>query len=441
MIMLIQDLRHAVRLMAKDRWSTLAAIAILALGVGATTIVFSLANGLLLRPLPYSQTDRIVAVEEVATRSSLSFSEVAYPNYEDMRARTRLFQDMALYGEGAANILGEGEAERVPVSGTTDGLFDVLGVHPLMGRTYTRDEDRPKGPAVVVLGEDLWRRRYGSDPNIIGRVLNIGGKPTRVIGVMPASFRFPQVAEMWMPLQLNRELAPRTDHYLLCVALLKPGITVEQATAELQSMMRQINRENPTTDYGNSAKAIGLRESLAADYRLEVITLLGAVGFLLLIACANITNLLLVKASVRKREMAVRTALGASRPRLIRQLGTESILLGVTGGLCGLGLAYAGLPAMLRMLPANLPRWMKFTVDGRVLAFALGLSLLTSVLSGIVPALLCSRVDLSGALKEGSRGATTGKSRQAMRSALVVVEVALSLTLLTGAGLMVRSFL
>jgi putative ABC transport system permease protein len=439
---IIQDLRHALRLMRKDSVVTLTAIAILALGIGSTTIVFSLANGLLVRPLPYPQTDRIVYIEETNTSPGAFADSIAFPNYLDMRARTRLLDDIALYNERLATIRGEGmSAERVPAADVSDGLFRILGVAPILGSTLTHDEDLPNGPKVVVIGEDLWRRRYGADPNIIGRVINIVSTQTQVIGVMPSSFRFPNRATAWLPLQLSPKDSTRTDHYLQGIARLKTGVTIEQADAELQSLMEQINRENPVTSYGNSAHALPIPEVLAGSYRLEIITLLGAVSFLLLIACANITNLLLVKASARSREMAVRSALGASRARLVRQLITESILLGAIGGAAGLALTYAGLPALLRLIPIDLPAWMNFSIDSRVLIFVTAVSLLTSIFFGVAPAFGISRVDTSNALRDSSRGSTSGRGRRILRNSLVVGEVALSFILLAGAGLMIRSFL
>ena len=261
---IIQDLRHALRLMRKDLVVTLTAIAILALGIGSTTIVFSLANGLLVRPLPYPHTDRIVYIEETNTSPGAFADSIAFPNYLDMRARTRLLDDIALYNERLATIRGEGlSAERVPAADVSDGLFRVLGVAPLLGRTFTREEDLPNGPKVVVIGEDLWRRRFGADPNIVGRVINMVSTHTQIIGVMPSSFCFPNRAVAWLPLQLSPKDSTRTSHYLLGIARLKSGVSIEQADAELQSLMEQINRENPVTSYGNSAHALPIREVLA----------------------------------------------------------------------------------------------------------------------------------------------------------------------------------
>ncbi|MGH9777795.1 MAG: ABC transporter permease [Candidatus Acidiferrales bacterium] len=436
-----QDIRYGARQLARSPGFTAVAVLTLALGIGSTTLVFSLANGLLVRPLPYAEPQRLVAVEEFdPLRPAASFG-VAFPNYLDFRARTRLLGDVAVFTEGLATIRGEGEAERVRAASVTDGIFPLLGVQPILGRVISKQEDSPDGPRAVVLGQDLWQRRYGGNPSILGQTVQIGTQPYTVVGVMPSSFRFPERAELWVPLQLSPERSTRTDHYLEGIARLKPGATVELATEELRALMEQLNQENPLTDNGFTARAVPIRQYVAAEYRLAVITLLGGVSFLLLIACSNLTNLLLFKASARVREMAVRTAVGASRTRLIRQLVTESLLLGMLGCAGGVLLAQSGIPLLLVLIPVELPRWMSFEIDGLVLGFAAAVSVLTSVVFGLVPALTVSRVNLSGALKEGSRSGTVGSRRRLLRDALVVGEIALSLTLLVGAGLLIRSFI
>jgi putative ABC transport system permease protein len=437
---MIQDIRHALRVMWKDAAITAAAIAVLALGIGSTTAIFSLVNGILVRPLPYPEPERLVAVAEYNPSSTEFGDTVAFPNYQDLRARTRLLQDIGLFREQRATIRGEGDAEEVTGAFVTDGVFPILGIQPILGRVFSREEDVPNGPKLVVIGQDMWQRRYGGDPKVLGRVIEIRNTRRTVIGVMPSSFRFPERAELWLPLQLSPKDSTRTDHWLEGIARLRPGVSVEQATGELRSLMRQINQENPQTSYGNQAHAIPIRTFVAGDFRPAVITLLCVVGFLLLIACANITNLMLIKASARAREMALRTALGASRSRLIRQLITESMLFGLIGGAAGILLAVAGIPVLLSLIPIDLPFWMTFSTDWRVLGFALVVSILTSLLFGVAPAFGASRVELTGSLKEGGRGGTWGAGRRLLRNGLVVAEVALSLALLTGAGLMVRSF-
>src|SRR5271169_139415 len=373
--MIIHDLRYAFRILRKDLSVTVAAILILALGIGSTTLVFSLANGLLLRPLPYPQPERIIAVTESSPTDPNETTQISFPNYFDMRARARLLDDLGVYAADQSAVRGEGAAERISSARVTDGIFRVLGVEPLLGRTFSREDDVPSGPKVVVLSEELWQRRYGRDPHVLGRTLQIDDSRWTVVGVMPAGFHFSDRADLWFPLQMDPLKAPRTDYFLRAVARLKPGVSVEQASGELESMLEQIHRENPAVNNNWVAHAIPLRDSVAGSYRKAVITLLVAVGLLLLIACANVCNLFLVKASARAREIAVRTALGATRRRLLRQLITESLLLGLAGGALGVVLAYGGIPALLSLIPVDLPLWMNFTPDSRVLGFAVGVSL------------------------------------------------------------------
>lgn len=439
--MLVQDLRYAVRVLAKDRGVTAAAIAILALGIGSVTVVFSLANGLLLRPLPYHQPERIVALSEYDPKDPRESAAINYLDYVDMRARNRLLEDIGVYDNLAVTLRGGGVAERVPATGVSDGLFRVLGVSPRLGRGFTPDETRFQGPKVAILSEELWRRRYGGDRNIVGKTIDADGERYTIIGVMDSDFRFPGRSELWLPMQINQQQARRTDFFLSGVGRLKPGTTVEQATSELDSMLEQIHCENPQSNNGWRARASDYREYLSGPYRKSVIALLVAVGLLLAIACANVSNLLLVKASSRTREMAVRIALGATRPRLIRLLVSESVLLGLAGGVLGVLLAYAGIPALLSLIPVKLPLWMNFSIDQGVLGFALVVSLATSIIFGILPAFSASGVDLTKALKEGGRGSGAGLRQKLLRNGLVVAEIAISVMLLAGAGLMVRSFI
>jgi len=439
--MIVHDLRYAFRILRKDLSMTAAAILILALGIGSTTLVFSLANGLLLRPLPYPQPERIIAVTESSPKDPNETSQISFPNYYDIRARTRLLDDIGVYASAQWPIRGEGSAERVPGARVSDGIFRVMGLDPLLGRTISREDDLPNGPKVVVISEELWQRRYGRDPHILGKTIQIDEDRSTIIGVMPAGFHFPDRAEFWIPLHMDPAKAPRTDYFLRAVARLKPGVSVEQATGELQSLLEQIHRENPAVNNNWTAHAIPIRDFVAGTYRKAVITLLVAVALLLLIACANVCNLLLVKASARVREIAVRTALGATRRRLLRQLITESLLLGLAGGALGVLLAYAGIPALLSLIPVNLPLWMNFSPDSRVLGFAVAVSLLTTLAFGIIPAFGSAHADLTDSLKEGGHGGTSGARSKFVRHSLVIGEVALSVILLAGAGLMIRSFL
>jgi putative ABC transport system permease protein len=439
--MIIHDLRYALRILRKDLSVTAAAILILALGIGSTTLVFSLANGLLLRPLPYPQPERLIAVAESSPKDPNETTQISFPNYFDIRARARLLDDIGVYASAQWPIRGEGSAERVPGASVSDGIFRVMGLDPLLGRAISREDDLPNGPKVVVISEELWQRRYGRDPHILGKTIQIDEDRSTIIGVMPAGFHFPDRAEFWIPLHMDPAKAARTDYFLRAVARLKPGVSIEQATSEIESLLEQIHRENPAINNNWIAHAIPIRDFVAGSYRKAVITLLVAVALLLLIACANVCNLLLVKASSRVREIAVRTALGATRRRLLRQLITESLLLGLAGGALGVVLAYAGIPALLSLIPVNLPLWMNFSPDSRVLFFAVAVSLLTTLAFGIIPAFGSFHADLTDSLKEGGRGGTSGARSKFVRHALVIGEVALSVILLAGAGLMIRSFL
>ena len=438
--MILQDFRYALRILRKDSAVTAASIGILALGIGASTLVFSLASGLLIKPLPYPRQERLVAVEEYSPTDPQEGEQIAFPNYADIRARTRLLAEIGVYSTEQFALRGEGvAAETVPGARISDGVFGVLGVTPVLGRFWSRAEDVANGPKVAVISTALWERRWARDPAIVGRTIDVDEKRCVVVGVMPASFQFPGRADLWTPLQMDPAKAPRTDYFLHAVARLRSGVSLSQAASEMRALLAQIHRENRAADNGWQARVIPFRVFVAGPYRAAVLTLAVAVGLLLLIACANVSNLLLVKASARQREMAVRTALGAARHRLIRQLVSESILLGLTGGILGVLLAYAGVPALLWLVPIDLPRWMDFSVDQRVLGFALLVSLATGLGFGLAPAWSASSHDLATALREGLRN-SGGRRQRLLRHGLVLGEVALSVALLAGAGLMVRSF-
>ena len=438
---IFKDLQYALRVLRKDTTVTLAALAILALGIGATTLVFSLANGLLLRPLPYADPNRIVAVGEYSPIDPKESGDFNFLNFIDYRARAQLVDNPGIY-TGATGILrGGAGAESVHAAAVSDGVFRTLGVAPILGRVFTREDASPGGAKTVILGEELWRRRFAGDPQIVGRSVEMDSGKRTVVGVMPAGFHFPNLAELWVPEQSDPAKAARTDYYLRGIARLKPGVTPERAASEMQAILEQIHRENPAANNNWRARVTPLQTFQGQSYRKQVIALLVAVALLLAIACANVSNLLLVKASARGREMAVRMAMGASRRRLVRQLGSESLLLGLAGGALGTGLAYAGLPAVLSLVPVDLPLWMRFSMDARVLLFSLAVSLATSLAFGLAPAFGSSVVDLAASLKEGGRAGSGGGSHKLLRNGLVMGEVALSMILLTGAGLTVRSFL
>ncbi len=435
-----QDLVYALRSMRKEKLATAVAVVVLALGIGSTTAIFSLFNGMLLRPLPYPQQESLVYVEEFTPGGQLR-GAVAYPNFLDFRERNRSLQDMAMFGSGLATLRGDAEAERIPAAGATGAIFRILGVAPLLGRVFDDADAAEKAAPVVVLGEDLWRRRYGADPGILGKSIVLGSTATQVIGVMPRGFHFPDRAQLWTPYQLSPLRNKRTDHGIEAIARLRPGASAEQAQTDLRAIMEQITREHPTETYRQTVNVVPYRERNTRQIEPVLFTLLGAVAFVLLIACANIVNLLLVRASARSREIAVRGALGASRSRLVRQFLVESALLGGAGTLGGILFAWGAVPALLSLAPANLlPNWMSFTPNLVMLGFVAAVSVATVLVVGVAPALSSSRLNIVETLKEGGRSNTAGSARAWFRSSLVIAEVALSVLLLAGAGMMVRTF-
>jgi len=438
---LLQDLRYGARMLMKTPGFTLIAVFTLALGIGSTTTVFSLVNGYLLRPLPYSDPERLVVINEISAPQPGLIGGVSFANLLDWREQNQVFIGIAAWSGGGYTLTGDGDAELLPGSNISYNAFEILGVSPMLGRTFREEEDRPEHDLVVILGHGLWERRFGAKPEIIGRTIIINNRPRTVIGVMPPGFKFPEIAELWLPLALDTRRWTRADHGLGCVARLKPGVALARAQADMNIIARRIEEQNPVTNKGMGVTLIQMRDRLVfAKTRNIVLILFGVVGLVLLIACGNVANLLMARGSARQREVAIRAALGAVRWRIFRQLLTESFLLGVIGGAFGLALASWGIHLVLAAIPDELPFWMKFNIDNRVLGFTVGISLLTAVVFGMAPALQASQVDLNETLKEGGRGAA-GPSYHRLRRLLVITEVALSLTLLIGAGLLMRGFL
>ena len=435
------DIRYAVRYLRKEAATTTAVVALLALGMGSATLIFSFANGLFLRPLLYPDASRLVAVDEYSPTDPHEFGSVAIPNYADMRAATHQLVDLGLYSTGDAAIRSDGPTEHVPATLVTDGVLPLLGVPPQLGRLFTKAEDVPGAPRVVIIGDDLWRSRYAADPNILGRTIDTGNAVYTIVGVMPAGFHFPDRSNLWFPRRVDLAHAPRTDYNSSVIGRLVPGATVKSATDEVDSILTGIHRAYPAANNGWHARVQPLRAVMTSDYRPAVTMLLVAVAFLLLIACANVSHLLLAKAMGRAREMAIRRALGASRSRLVRQLVVESLILAGAGGAFGVLLAYVGVPALLALVPVELPAWMQFSVDTRVLAFALTIAVVTSLVFGVAPSLSASAGGVTAVIHDGERGGSRGRGHRLLRSGLVVAEVALSVVLLVGAGLMLRSFI
>lgn len=442
-----KNLLYSVRMLLKRPSLTIVAIIAIGLGIGANTAIFSVVNSVLLRPLPFDQPEQLVMISTETRNQALDGrGAFSVPDFLDVQARATTLEHVATV-QGSGTVVTEGgEPERIFGAVVSADYFPLFQVKPILGRVFTRDEDKPGGPAVIVLSHSLWQRRFGSDPNIIGREVTLGGKST-VIGVLPAGFEFPisdRNQDYWEPImsaafltQQSRE--ERADRFLQVIGRMKPGVTVEQAKAELDVLSRQIEQQSPKSNTDIIFNAASMHEDITRDYRPALLVMLGAVGLVLLIACANVANLLLARAAARQKEVAIRTALGASRGRIAAQFLTESLLLSFVGGAVGLLLASWGVSLLVAYGPADVPRLQEVGLDRNVLAFTFGASVLTGVLFGLVPALHASKPNPNNTLKDSGRGPTqTGRSR--VRSALIVSEVALSLMLLVGAGLLINSF-
>jgi len=437
---IVRDVSYSLRVLLKNYAFTIVVILTLALGIGANTAIFSFANGILLRPLPYPRSDRLAVIDETALKRGIDSMSVSFPNFLDWREQNHVFEDIATYyGTSRFSLSGAGEPVEIRGTYISQGLFEVLRVSPQLGRTFTANEDRPDEDAVVILGHDLWQRNFGGDPQIIGRKIMISNRPRTVVGVMPRGFKFPEVSELWAPLALTTKTFTRTDHGLNCIARLKDGVGFTEAQTEMTNIAARIEQQNPVTNESLGVKVTSLRDNLTGDYRQALLILLGVVGCVLLVACVNVANLMLARATARQKEFALRAALGAGRWRIMRQLLVESLLLAIVGGALGFTLSLWALKLLLHAIPIKLPFWMNFGLDFRVLGFTAAITLLTGLIFGGIPALQTSRVDLNDALKEGGRG--TGGVRTRTRSLLVVTEIAMSLVLLVGAGLMIQSLL
>jgi putative ABC transport system permease protein len=440
----VHDLRFGARLLARHPGFTAVAVVTLALGIGANAAIFSVVNAVLLRPLPWAEPARAVMIWSRWTAFDKTW--VATGEVVDYRRRARTLQEVAAWGAGQVNITGNGEPERVSAGSVTANTFSVLGVGAAIGRTFSASEDLPKGPNVVVLGHGLWSRRYASDPGIVGRSIQIDGRPYQVVGVMPpgfllpTDFQNPQPSQLWVPQQLDPASMDHGSHGLFAAARLQPGATVAQAADELHGIAQAMTREGLyPVQMKFDTVTISLEDEVVGGVRRSIWLLFGAVGFLLLIACANVANLLLARAEARQREIAVRAALGAGGRRMVRQLLTESLLLTGLSAAAGLALAGAGVRLLAWWNPASIPRIAGVTIDLRVALFTVLTALATSVLCGLAPALRALRTGLVESLKDGSQSASSGSARQRFRNALVVVELALAVVLLVGAGLTLRS--
>ncbi len=437
---LLQDIRFALRTLRKNPSFTLVAILTLALGIGATTAIFSVVNGVLLHPLPFRDSDRLTMVWLDNLSEGIRQDITSYPNFVDWREQNRVFEDMAAFRPHQVNLTGEFEPERIARTAVTANFFSLVGVEPLRGRGFAVEEEQQGSHEVAVLSHGLWQRRFGGDPEVIGRTLQMNGVEFTVVGVMPAGFDFPSETQLWVPLAPSEQLREaRFAFWLYTLGRLRPGVSLEAAQREMDGINTQLAQEYPEfSRFGVFVQPV--RDYLVGDVRPALLVLLGAVGFLLLIAAANVGNLLLARSAAREREIAVRTAMGASRRRLVGQLLTESLVLAFAGGILGLLVAYWGVQLLIGLSPADLPRLENVGVDATVLGFAFLVSLLTGIVFGLVPALQVSRTPLVETLREGGRGLSGGRRGQRTRRALVVGEMALALVLLIGAGLLIQSF-
>lgn len=431
---MLHDLRFALRMLRRQPGFTAAAVATLALGIGGSTAVFSLVDGVLLRPLPVREPERLMLIWEHSPRDN--DRNVANPgNVLEWRRRATSFQQIAAFAPWSASLSGRGEPVRLTLGAATANLFETLGVAPLLGRGLVAGDDAEGAPRVAVLSEGLWRARFGADPGVIGQDIVLNGRPSTIVGVMPASFAIPPGAELWQPMPLS---PAATGRYLVPVGRLKPGVTFAQAQAEMAAIGGALAKEFPDRDAGWGVNAQPLHQDLVRQARPAVLVLLGAVLLVLLVGCANLANLLLARALAREREIAVRRALGASSSQIVTQLLVESLALALLGGAFGVAAATLLTQGLLTVVPAEVRALFAIEVDPRALAFALGLSLASALLFGLVPALQLARRDLEPALREGARGGISRRRRRATQ-AVVAVEVAVSLALLVGAGLLLRS--
>jgi putative ABC transport system permease protein len=437
---LIQDIRYGLRMLLKYKGFTAVAVIALALGIGANTAIFSLVNGVLLRPLAFPNPEHIVYFEGNCPSAGINESNISFLDFQDWSQQTDLFASTAAYWTASANLGADGaEPERVPRAGVTSGFFSVLGVQPFLGRAFIPEDDKPGTISAAIISHGLWKRRFGSDPAIVGKQVQISSRPITILGVMPPGFEYPEQTQVWVTSAVNLSEEPRDNRSWSAIARLNPGIDLKRAQTQVSAINARLAEQFHETNKGWDVRLWTLHERLVREVKPSLLALLGAVGLVLLIACANVANLLLARSATRQKEIAIRAAMGASRGRVLRQMLTESVLLSIIGGIAGLLLSIWLTDVLMSIVPEGAPRPEHVGIDYRVLTFALGMSLMTGIIFGIVPALQASKLDVNSALKEGGR--TEGHRRTSARSLLLISEVALSLMLLIGAGLLIKSFL
>jgi putative ABC transport system permease protein len=446
----LQDARYGARMLFKNPGFTITAILTLALGIGANTAIFSVVNAVLLRPLPYVEPQRLVSIYETNKQKAELRSAFSYPDFFDLRSQNSSFEQIASYYESSVTLSGIETPLNLQAIVTSADLFTVLKANPLLGRGFTADEEKPGGTFAAVISYTLWQKQFGADPNIIGRSLKLNDRLYNIIGVMPAGFQYPiaaDPADLWITLAVDAIRTPddapvtenRGSHHFQVIGRLKPGVPIEQANADVETIAAKLEQQYPKENTYRGMKVYPFHEDLVSDYGSALWIILGAVGCVLLIACANVANLLLARATVRHREIAIRAALGASRWQIIRQLLTESILLSFGGGVLGLLLAWWGTEALIHLIPDDLPRLSEINLDWWVLGFTFAISFITGILFGLAPALQAAKIELTEAMKESAR---TGVSRHRarLRNILVIAEVAIAIVLLVGAGLLLQSY-
>jgi putative ABC transport system permease protein len=437
---LLKDISYAVRSLLKHPGFTAIALITLALGIGANSAMFSTVNAVLLRPLSYPEPEGIVLLEGVNPAHGITDSNMSIPDFADWQSQNQVFEQLAGFVTGGSLLTIGDETERVPAASVTSDFFPLFRTNAIKGRTLTADDNQKGRDSVVVLSYGLWQRRFGGDQNVIGRKVTLANTSTTIVGVMPAGFDFPAQAELWVPYPIDPAAERRDNRFVNVIARLKSGVPIAQAQATMDTINQRLAQSHVDTNSGWSVRVINLQERLVGAMRKSLLVLLGAVAFVLLIACANVANLLLARATGRQKEIALRAALGASRWRIIRQLLTESLLLSVIGGGIGLMLSVWLTKLLVSISPANTPRFDEIRPDARVVAFTLGITVVTGIIFGLAPALQAARLDLSGGLKEGGRTGSSGSRNTRLRSLMMVSEIALSFMLLVGAGLLIKSF-